>query len=187
MYSHDGIPTDWFADLHSGSLLHLTVNSEIWSIVPYSCVLNIYLVLAGRCFMFMNLGTYNVCFSLRWGKNCRSYKSILCLGFKSFYFNSLIPDTWLVKHCLFSADGNYEVSFYSNVVIESTGEVLWVPPAIYKSSCTIDVEYFPFDEQVCQMIFGSWTFNDKEVCLIYKASNNLLVLILWVNRICYSV
>nr|CAD2182425.1 unnamed protein product [Meloidogyne enterolobii] len=65
---------------------------------------------------------------------------------------------WLPDIVLFNnADGNYEVSFYSNVVIESNGEMLWVPPAIYKSSCIIDVEFFPFDEQTCAMIFGSWT------------------------------
>ncbi|KIH66036.1 hypothetical protein ANCDUO_03638 [Ancylostoma duodenale] len=37
----------------------------------------------------------------------------------------------------FSADGNYEVSFMCNVLIHHSGEVLWVPPAIYKSSCII--------------------------------------------------
>lgn len=70
---------------------------------------------------------------------------------------------------LFSADGNYEVSFMCNVVINNLGEMLWVPPAIYKSSCIIgreinsngrdllDVEYFPFDEQYCNLVFGSWT------------------------------
>ena len=52
-----------------------------------------------------------------------------------------------------SADGNYEVSFYSNVVVEHTGEMLWVPPAIYKSSCTIDVEFFPFDGERLQAVF----------------------------------
>uniref|UniRef100_A0AC34GU72 Uncharacterized protein n=1 Tax=Panagrolaimus sp. ES5 TaxID=591445 RepID=A0AC34GU72_9BILA len=79
------------------------------------------------------------------------------------------PDkVWLPDIVLFNnADGNYEVSFYSNVVVEHTGEMLWVPPAIYKSSCTIDVEYFPFDEQVCAMIFGSWTFNQDEVTIKY--------------------
>ncbi|KAI1722508.1 neurotransmitter-gated ion-channel ligand binding domain-containing protein [Ditylenchus destructor] len=77
---------------------------------------------------------------------------------------------WLPDIVLFNnADGNYEVSFYSNVVVEHTGEMLWVPPAIYKSSCTIDVEFFPFDEQTCAMIFGSWTFNQDEVTIKYLA------------------
>lgn len=40
---------------------------------------------------------------------------------------------------VFSADGNYEVSYYSNVVITHDGSMLWVPPAIYKSSCIIGV------------------------------------------------
>ncbi|CAD5208935.1 unnamed protein product [Bursaphelenchus xylophilus] len=81
----------------------------------------------------------------------------------------LPPDkVWLPDIVLFNnADGNYEVSFYSNVVVEHTGEMLWVPPAIYKSSCTIDVEFFPFDEQTCAMIFGSWTFNQHEVTIKY--------------------
>ena len=42
-------------------------------------------------------------------------------------------------HC--SADGKYEVSYKPNVVIHSEGEVLWIPPAIYRSSCPISVKY----------------------------------------------
>ncbi|TKR73865.1 hypothetical protein L596_021120 [Steinernema carpocapsae] len=77
------------------------------------------------------------------------------------------PDkVWLPDIVLFNnADGNYEVSFMCNVVIDHKGEMLWVPPAIYKSSCIIDVEFFPFDEQTCHLIFGSWTYNENEIKL----------------------
>ena len=68
---------------------------------------------------------------------------------------------WLVR----SADGRFEVSFRANVLIEPNGNVMWVPCSIYKSSCTIDVEYFPFDEQRCNMSYGSWTYDGTEVKL----------------------
>ena len=62
-----------------------------------------------------------------------------------------------------SADGNYEVTLLTKATVYSTGEVLWNPPAIYKSSCEMDVEYFPFDKQSCLMKFGSWTYDGNEV------------------------
>ncbi|KAG8288997.1 Acetylcholine receptor subunit beta-like 1 [Homalodisca vitripennis] len=41
-----------------------------------------------------------------------------------------------------------------------------------KSSCTIDVTYFPFDQQTCIMKFGSWTFNGDQVSLaLYNDKN----------------
>ena len=43
------------------------------------------------------------------------------------------------------------------------GLVKWEPPAIFKSSCDIDVRYFPFDEQTCWLKFGSWTFDGFQV------------------------
>jgi len=64
-----------------------------------------------------------------------------------------------------SADGKFEVQFPSNVLIYNNGFVMWVPCTIYKSSCSIDVEYFPFDEQKCTLIFGSWTYNGEEVTI----------------------
>ncbi|CAD6185327.1 unnamed protein product [Caenorhabditis auriculariae] len=73
---------------------------------------------------------------------------------------------WLPDIVLFNnADGNYEVSFKSNVFVDSNGDVTWVPPAMFKSSCRIDVEWFPFDEQCCTLVFGSWTYNSEEVRL----------------------
>ncbi|CAG5131994.1 unnamed protein product, partial [Candidula unifasciata] len=65
---------------------------------------------------------------------------------------------WVPDFVLFNnADGNYEVTYKSNCVLYHNAEVNWIPPAIYKSSCSIDVMYFPFDQQRCEMKFGSWT------------------------------
>lgn len=52
----------------------------------------------------------------------------------------------------------------TKATLKYTGEVVWKPPAIYKSSCEINVLYFPFDEQSCTMKFGSWTYNGFQVC-----------------------
>lgn len=34
-----------------------------------------------------------------------------------------------------------------------------LPPGILKSTCYIDVRWFPFDVQKCDLKFGSWTHN----------------------------
>lgn len=63
-----------------------------------------------------------------------------------------------------SADGNFEVTLATKATLNYTGRVEWKSPAIYKSSCEIDVEYFPFDEQqTCVMKVGSWTYDGFQV------------------------
>ncbi|XP_023323772.1 acetylcholine receptor subunit alpha-like [Eurytemora carolleeae] len=62
-----------------------------------------------------------------------------------------------------NADGNFEVTLATKATLHSTGKVEWKPPAIYHSSCEMDVEYFPFDEQTCVMKFGSWTYDGFQV------------------------
>lgn len=44
-----------------------------------------------------------------------------------------------------------------------TGLVIWKPPAVYKSSCSIDVEFFPYDVQTCILKLGSWTYDGFKV------------------------
>ena len=69
------------------------------------------------------------------------------------------PDIVLLNN----ADGNYEVMYKANIVSNESGLVEWIPPAIYQSTCPIDVRYFPFDQQTCAMKFASWTFTANEV------------------------
>lgn len=79
---------------------------------------------------------------------------------------------WKKTMILCSADGNFEVTLATKATIYSEGLVEWKPPAIYKSSCEIDVEYFPFDEQTCVLKFGSWTYDGFKVGLS-KLSHDL--------------
>jgi hypothetical protein len=48
-----------------------------------------------------------------------------------------------------------------------TGEVLWVPQAIYKSPCDVRNANFPFDEHVCNFTFASWTYTRDEFNLSF--------------------
>ena len=50
-------------------------------------------------------------------------------------------------------------------VVSSVGDVLWIPMAIFKSTCAIDIRHFPFDEQTCHLKFGSWTYDGTKLDL----------------------
>ncbi len=50
------------------------------------------------------------------------------------------------------------------------GTITWVPPAIFKSSCPMDITYFPFDYQNCSMKFGSWTYDKAKIDLVLIGS-----------------
>ncbi|XP_030227466.1 neuronal acetylcholine receptor subunit beta-2 [Gadus morhua] len=76
---------------------------------------------------------------------------------------------WLPDVVLYNnADGMYEVSFYSNAVVSHDGSIFWLPPAIYKSACKIEVKHFPFDQQNCTLRFRSWTYDRTELDLVLR-------------------
>lgn len=64
-----------------------------------------------------------------------------------------------------SADDQFSSSMETNVVIRHDGQIMWDQPAISKSSCKVDVSFFPFDAQQCRLTFGSWTHNGNQMDL----------------------
>lgn len=47
-----------------------------------------------------------------------------------------------------SADEGFDGTYATNVVVKSNGSCAYIPPGIFKSTCKIDITWFPFDEQV---------------------------------------
>ncbi|XP_065337698.1 neuronal acetylcholine receptor subunit alpha-7 isoform X3 [Cloeon dipterum] len=68
-----------------------------------------------------------------------------------------------------SADEGFDGTYHTNVVVRNNGSCLYVPPGIFKSTCKIDITWFPFDDQHCDMKFGSWTYDGNQLDLVLKS------------------
>uniref|UniRef100_A0A183TVV7 Neur_chan_LBD domain-containing protein n=1 Tax=Toxocara canis TaxID=6265 RepID=A0A183TVV7_TOXCA len=75
--------------------------------------------------------------------------------------NVWLPDTTLYNSLVMKDEDSRRLQ---NVVIrtrpsEQVAHIEMLYPAIYKFSCKLNLEFFPFDIQVCTMVFSSWTFD----------------------------
>ena len=55
--------------------------------------------------------------------------------------------------------------------VDFNGTCNWVPPGMFKSTCSIDITWFPFDEQHCMLKFGSWTYDGRQLDLKLESSS----------------
>jgi len=67
-----------------------------------------------------------------------------------------------------SADEAFDGTYPTNVVVTNEGGCTYIPPGIFKSTCKIDITWFPFDDQDCEMKFGSWTYDGFKLDLQLK-------------------
>lgn len=61
----------------------------------------------------------------------------------------------------YSADDYTSDYMRARAMVYFDGTVFWPPPTQLRSTCKIDVTYFPFDSQRCFLKFGSWTYHGK--------------------------
>ncbi|XP_045482655.1 neuronal acetylcholine receptor subunit alpha-7 isoform X8 [Harmonia axyridis] len=70
-----------------------------------------------------------------------------------------------------SADEGFDGTYQTNIVVKHNGNCLYVPPGIFKSTCKIDITWFPFDDQHCDMKFGSWTHDGNQLDLVLNSED----------------
>ncbi|XP_027900345.1 neuronal acetylcholine receptor subunit alpha-10a [Xiphophorus couchianus] len=95
---------------------------------------------------------------LRWNKDEYDGLDTICIP-GSYVWR---PDIVLYN----SADNHFTGPMDTNVVIRHDGQMMWDSPAITKSSCKVDVSFFPFDGQQCRFTYGSWTYNGNQLDIL---------------------
>ncbi|OXA48011.1 acetylcholine receptor subunit beta-like 1 [Folsomia candida] len=66
--------------------------------------------------------------------------------------------------------------FETNVIVYPNGMVLWVPPCHLQTYCNLTLNHGAYEEQICTLKFGSWTFDGFTMGLeLYNNKNNTLV------------
>lgn len=71
---------------------------------------------------------------------------------------------------LCSAVGDFQAEGKTKALLQHDGTITWRPPAVFKSSCPMDITFFPFDHQNCSLKFGSWTYDKAEIDLLIIGS-----------------
>ncbi|XP_053227314.1 neuronal acetylcholine receptor subunit alpha-6 [Podarcis raffonei] len=69
-----------------------------------------------------------------------------------------------------NAVGDFQVEGRTKALLKYDGTITWTPPAIFKSSCPMDITFFPFDHQNCSLKFGSWTYDKAKIDLLIVGS-----------------
>ncbi|KAM8825772.1 neuronal acetylcholine receptor subunit alpha-7-like isoform 1-T1 [Synchiropus picturatus] len=102
--------------------------------------------------------TTNAWLQMHWYDHYLQWNQSEYPGVKNLRFS---PDqVWTPDILLYnSAHDKFDATFKTNVLVNSSGFCEYLPPGIFVSSCNVDVRWFPFDIQRCELKFGSWTFD----------------------------
>ena len=46
----------------------------------------------------------------------------------------------------------------TDIAVNNNGKCVWSGPATFKVNCRMEINDWPFDEQKCELAFGSYTY-----------------------------
>uniref|UniRef100_A0A3P9DL83 Neuronal acetylcholine receptor subunit alpha-7 n=1 Tax=Maylandia zebra TaxID=106582 RepID=A0A3P9DL83_9CICH len=102
--------------------------------------------------------TSNMWLQMTWYDHYLQWNQSEHPGVKNLRFTT--DQIWTPDILLYnSADDDFDSTFKTNVLVNSSGFAKYLPPGIFMSTCNVDVRWFPFDIQKCELKFGSWTYD----------------------------
>ncbi|CAF1260120.1 unnamed protein product [Rotaria sordida] len=79
---------------------------------------------------------------------------------------------WLPDIILYNSADDYTQGYMQSLaMIDYNGTVFWPPIVKFRSTCKIDITWFPFDDQLCFLKFGSWTYDSTQLILTNRSEN----------------
>ncbi|CAH1783231.1 unnamed protein product [Owenia fusiformis] len=66
------------------------------------------------------------------------------------------PELTLINGAVSLNQEKYYEEF--RAIVNYSGLVHWEPGGVYETTCKIDISYFPFDRQRCNLVIGTWAY-----------------------------
>ncbi len=104
--------------------------------------------------------------NLKWNRNVFNGTDFINIP------NQLIwtPDIMLQNTAVRESKSKTDV-YKAHVRVRSNGEVMWMSPVTVQASCAINLKWFPFDQQTCELTFGSISYTKSKLQIDYFKKN----------------
>nr|XP_002738414.1 PREDICTED: neuronal acetylcholine receptor subunit alpha-4-like [Saccoglossus kowalevskii] len=84
----------------------------------------------------------------------------------------IVPTSWIWNPGVViqnSAGNDFYISETERLGIESDGSITYTPPAIFETPCRMNLDFFPFDVQKCELVFGPWDYTVDQLLLTQES------------------
>ncbi|XP_076038346.1 neuronal acetylcholine receptor subunit alpha-7-like [Oratosquilla oratoria] len=98
-------------------------------------------------------------YHLQWDPSNYNDTTVIRVPFDEIWY----PDIVLYNTAGSEADSG---TTNTNAIIRFDGEVELVSHSLFTSSCEIDIQWYPFDQQVCDLDFASWSYDVSMLKLV---------------------